>query len=434
MRTLFSSPVHGFAHQCERNRKLVCSLQITFFLLLGFSKISAASVEEPTKDVACQTQKQTYQETVKLPAGADTVDLSPDGKWMCCWVNAKESDNVPYFLWVSPTKRVRWQRVAAGGGTSHWRPDSKLYVFETGYSTSGTRTSGLRVLSVPNKRVQSWWLPFYNVTSPAWSPDGKSLVAFGDQVLRYGKAKKVLPPTKPVGGGIYYGRLLLIDASGKLVHHYPNGVRIGQWNYESPSDPRWSKDGRYVAYIRGSEDLGLGPILGFDSAKHQIKKLASAIEAFPYGSVRWVGNRLIANSLSPEGKHIPLSEKSVLMINRGHRQFIATLLDVLPNGKNDFYFAVQQDGPVPYGELWQGQLSPSPRLVKKLATFPLVSSYPYRTTVFFEAKRRRLWVMSPTSNLIRSVPVEGPYTSLKQVSKPNLPQDSGSIQARSAGY
>ena len=433
MQTLLFSQNDDSAHIRERSRRSdCCPCVVSVFLLLSCLGAPAAPAKEPTKDVRRSTLAR--QETVKLPVGARTVDLSPDGKWMCCWVNAKEGDNVPYFLWVSPTKRVRWQRVAAGGGMGHWRPDSKLYVFETGYSTSGTRTSGLRVLSVPNKRVQSWWLPFYNVTSPAWSPDGKSIVAFGDQVLRYDKAKKVLPPTKPVGGGIYYERLLLISSSGKLIHHYPNGMRMGQWSYESPTDPRWSMDGRNVAYLRRSGDYETGPILVFDVKRHSIKELGEEQFDFAYSSVRWIGNRVISNNLLPEGLNVSPSEKPLFLRNTNHTQFIATILDVLPTGKSKAYFAIQQDGPVPYGELWQGQLSPYPRLIKRLATFPLVSSYPYQTTVFFEAKRRRLWVMSPTSNLIRSVPVEGPYTSLKQVSKPNLPQDSGSIQARSAGY
>ena len=211
------------------------------------------------------------------------LDLSPDGRWVAFAVKqpAPGKDGYRTSLWIAPadgTARERQLTVGSRSDTTpRWSPDGRTLAFLSDRSAvlqaggGGGRPGEAKAPEEGGTQV--WLLPFADggearqltdmprdVEGMAWSPDGRRLVVVSGSETPERVEKRPRRPEEPPepdtrlidtlnyqlnGAGFIHDkfqRLWLVDVEGGAVERLTGGNA-------HDSDPRWSPDGRQVAFV-----------------------------------------------------------------------------------------------------------------------------------------------------------------------------------------
>jgi dipeptidyl aminopeptidase/acylaminoacyl peptidase len=189
--------------------------------------------------------------------GIRQVAISPDGQRVA-WVEAEGSASSPRGIFVcnlaSPASTRR--RITAGNGEEAseereiaWSPDSRQLAFLSNAQTPDQMQ--LYVASVTGGDARKLTDLKGSLSSPSWSPDGKTLaLLFIENAPRLpGPLEPMMLPSGEIGGKTYEQRLTTV------------GVATGQVRQLSPADLYvyeydWSPDGRsfVMTAARGAGD------------------------------------------------------------------------------------------------------------------------------------------------------------------------------------
>ena len=215
-------------------------------------------------------------ELIQSPPGRPDVQTpvwSPDGRRIA-FLSRRDGNKELYVMNADGSGQRRLTRDASISATPAWSPDGRTLAFES----VRNGTTGVYVVNADGggqRRLAR------NGHAPAWSPDGRTIAFFGGPniYLMNADGSEHRRLTKPVVGGRQRslawspdGRnLAFLSQSGcgdfcfslYVVGSDGSGLRnvtselVSRGPGRGPaSDPAWSPDGRKLAFVRLSADLG----------------------------------------------------------------------------------------------------------------------------------------------------------------------------------
>lgn len=333
------------------------------------------------------------------------IDVSPDGKWLACWAGQEGNG---WGLFVSPTTRARWRRIAAGAGTGSWRSDSSIYAFDR-YTATEEMGGKIGLLRVPRLKMEVVKAPFHFMLSPSWTPDGRYLsVLCSDRWT--GGPRRSYNPDPPQHEFKY---LALLRPGGRVARLLP--LEVGNSNPVA-----WSPNGKRGAFVSSRQKAtGYGYLSIVSLQTGQIiHDKGDIYEMGDVDEIGWLNNEWLI-----EPKSVVVYRATLPKRTHTLTKGITAVSAWMPDNRGGFYVVTaEQKDQISYhvgrSELWQGVLAPIPRLTKRLASLPFTKN---REDVVadFDPVHSRLWMLSPDGKSIRS------YSTAKVISqkvdKPALP-------------
>lgn len=148
-------------------------------------------------------------------------------------------------LWVIEVESKEATRITEGTdytvGQPDWSPDGTRLVFQ------GSRTPMLRdnrrdlyIATVASNAIEKITPNFGPDSSPAWSPDGRTIAYLAQPI----DAAPLLDGTPP--GVVQQQRLMLYDVTARTARDVTGDLAV------APGSPRWSPDGTTVLFASGT--------------------------------------------------------------------------------------------------------------------------------------------------------------------------------------
>jgi dipeptidyl aminopeptidase/acylaminoacyl peptidase len=209
--------------------------------------------------------------------------ISPDGKRVA-WVestagegNESSMGSAIYFSELNSTNKTR--RLSAGDGKASyeehdvaWSPDSKRLVFLSDAASKGQlQVFSVDVADVDGKPRQLTHLKGF-LSGPAWSPDGNSIAfLFTENATRAaGPLVAETPDQGVVSEDIHEQRLTLIDLSSLRVRQIsPEDLYVYEFD--------WSPDSKNLvttaAHGSGDDNWYIASVLSFDANSGKVKTI-----------------------------------------------------------------------------------------------------------------------------------------------------------------
>lgn len=334
--------------------------------------------------------------SLPLPKDVTALQVSPDGKWLCAWAKADPKVTMQELLWITATAsqgRSSWRRIAFGTSPGSWHPDSQRFAFSSYAKSLPT----VKVVQLPAFGVKNLEGKGYILDQPAWSPNGKSLIAYGSDLT--GKGEYDISYGHPVA---HY--LAILNARGRIrrkikVDRLPDALYVSTLN--------WSPDSKRVSF---SSFYSLSSSVELDVVEVASKKdtdlpyLAEWVRAVP---APWLNERWFVLNLPPSqsgssmrggiATSTPPLQHSYFPQSKGRQpeNIVGNLQDYM-RGKNNLFYVVLDDDK--NSVLWRGQVIPTPHLTTKLRTLP-------KSITAFDARNRRLWVVDRGGRTVTPIPL-----------------------------
>jgi len=298
--------------------------------------------------IAATPSVPTIDQSLSMKSVA-AAQISPDGKYVAYTVQETNWDDNEFTtqLWIAVTATGERYQLTSGKKSSSgavWAPDSKHLAFTS--DRDGKRQ--IYVISPSGGEATQLTTEPDGVSSPAWAPDGTSIAftstspeekSLKDRKDRYGDFEIV-------NGDYRMSHLWLVKADGRKAK--PEQLTSGD-GY-SVGDFSWSPDGRRIAFSAARDpDLGSRDtevIYLLDLADRRVRKLVDA--KGPNNKPRW----------SPDGKEIAYvgggqpfsyfmnSHIAVIPAEGGASRLITETFDENPNlidwGPDGIYFTATQ--------------------------------------------------------------------------------------------
>jgi len=194
----------------------------------------------------------------------------------------------------------------------HYKQDVRGYL--------GKRRSHLYLFDVASKKVEQLTSGPYDETSPSWSPDGKR-VAF--------VSTRAPDPDRVNDANIY-----VMDARpGAEIH------QLTTWNGPDGGRPAWSPDGKWIAYLQGSEPqydaYSLNELAVVPAAGGPARVLTAALDR-PVRDPEWTADGsailgLVSDDRDEYLARVRVSDGHVEHLTEGRR--VVSAIAAAPGGK-----------------------------------------------------------------------------------------------------
>jgi dipeptidyl aminopeptidase/acylaminoacyl peptidase len=282
------------------------------------------------------------------------VSISPDGRWVT-WTQAAASGSRDTEIYLLDRKdsAAKARRITAGDGQSAfeenavaWSPDSSQIAFLSNAGSSQLQVMVAPAAGGPVRRLSNLT---GHVRDPRWSPDGKRIAFLHAENGGGGGPLEAVPArTGAIASVVHNQRLAVIDVETAAMHEIspselniyeydwsPDGKRFAAIAAPGPADdnwwvaelylvdaasgkmkllykpererqlavPRWSPDGKQVAFIGGlTSDEGFlgGDIFAAPAQGGDPRNLTPDIKSSPNG-FRWQGDHEILFTETVEG-------------------------------------------------------------------------------------------------------------------------------------
>jgi hypothetical protein len=289
--------------------------------------------------------------------------------------------------------RGRWKFVTLGDGHGSWSPDSKKY--EYGYVGAYSPYT-LWVVTVPSCRTIKLKQPYKIVSCAAYSNETDEIAVIG------GPGSSTSPPDEYVLASVLAPRYGQSGGGNrKYPAYYPKITNFSVGSLDQPSTIRWSSSDKYIAFVNAYKE-GEGPVCLINVPQNKYTPFGNIFGAQP-DDVWVLDNGWVISSYggagSVSGSHHPMVGLPPL-----RHDGIDQVVNVYQASSTRFLLAVfrQNTGDHPPLEIWEGRVSPTPKLTRKLLTVPAdyTGDHPGTSPITFTQHGETVWI--PVGNTLCS--------------------------------
>lgn len=217
---------------------------LSLSMMLVFAVVTADAV-------FANNRRMTIEDSLAFK-GVGAPQISPDGKWVAYTVSEwdKENNKRTSHIYLAATeggRAIRLTNGEKGEANPQWSPDGSRLAF----TADRDKGNQIWLINVTGGEAERLTAEENGIAGFQWSPDGKRIAFITrdtpkDKAEREKKKKDKFDTVVVEEGALIYSHIWTIHTESK------EKKRVTEGEF-SASNPRWSPDGKWLAYVKSSD-------------------------------------------------------------------------------------------------------------------------------------------------------------------------------------